>query len=262
MLHLLFDWLAFKSDISFWRQQKTTVGISTRSLVTSFVSQFIIFLYLMEQETTLLVLGPSCVSLLIGLWKLIKVYRKTKTNKKNTTTSTSTIDNNTTTHDQKEIETAQVDKIATRYMTLVLFPLIIGYAIYSLVYKEHTSWYSWVLGSLTGAVYAFGFIMMTPQLFINYKLKSVAHLPWKFMIYKALNTFIDDLFAFIIKMPTMHRISCFRDDVVFFIYLYQRWIYPVDKKRTHEDAEEEFKTVHTTTSTSTSKDPSTHEKQE
>ena len=36
-----------------------------------------------------------------------------------------------------------------------------------------------VLGSLVGAVYTFGFIMMTPQLYINYKLKSVAHMPWR-----------------------------------------------------------------------------------
>ena len=34
-------------------------------------------------------------------------------------------------------------------------------------------------GSLVGFVYAFGFVMMTPQLYINYKLKSVAHIPWK-----------------------------------------------------------------------------------
>ncbi len=47
--------------------------------------------------------------------------------------------------------------------------------------------------------------------------------------YKALNTFIDDMFAFIIKMPTMHRLSAFRDDIIFFIFLYQRWIYRVDK---------------------------------
>ena len=52
---------------------------------------------------------------------------------------------------------------------------------------------------------------MTPQLFINYKLKSVAHLPWRMLSYKALNTFIDDMFAFVIKMPTMYRIGCFRD---------------------------------------------------
>jgi hypothetical protein len=69
--------------------------------------------------------------------------------------------------------------------------------------------------------------MMTPQLFINYKLKSVAHLPWRMMTYKALNTFIDDIFAFVIKMPTMYRIGCFRDDIVFFIFLYQKYVYRV-----------------------------------
>lgn len=58
--------------------------------------------------------------------------------------------------------------------------------------------------------------------------------PCGMQVYKSLNTFIDDLFAFIIKMPTMHRLSCFRDDVIFLIYLYQRWIYPVDKKRINE----------------------------
>ena len=104
-----------------------------------------------------------------------------------------------------------------------------------------------------------GFIMMTPQLFINYKLKSVAHLPWRMMSYKFLNTFIDDIFAFVIKMPTMYRIGCLRDgkystyefftwyldvsvlhriilplDVVFFIFLYQRWIYKTDPTRINE----------------------------
>jgi len=63
--------------------------------------------------------------------------------------------------------------------------------------------------------------MMTPQLFINYKLKSVAHMPWKAMCYKSINTFIDDLFAFVVKMPLLHRLACLRDDVVFFVYLYQ-----------------------------------------
>ena len=53
--------------------------------------------------------------------------------------------------------------------------------------------------------------MMCPQLFINYKLKSVAHMPWRQMTYKFLNTIIDDLFAFVIKMPMLHRLSVFRD---------------------------------------------------
>jgi hypothetical protein len=116
----------------------------------------------------------------------------------------------------------------------VLYPLIIGYSVYSLYYDKHKSWYSWVLGSLVGAVYTFGFILMCPQLYLNYKLKSVAHLPWRQMTYKFLNTIIDDLFAFVIKMPLLHRLSVFRDDIIFLIYLYQRWIYRVDKTRANE----------------------------
>ena len=46
-------------------------------------------------------------------------------------------------------------------------------------------------------------------------------MPMKAMVYKTLSTVIDDLFAFIIKMPILHRLACFRDDVVFLVFLYQ-----------------------------------------
>merc|ERR1719163_1653692 len=121
-----------------------------------------------------------------------------------------------------------------RYLSMLMYPLVVGYSVYSLAHDTHKSWYSWLLGSVVGCVYTFGFIMMTPQLFINYKLKSTAHMPWKTFMYKALNTFVDDLFAFIIKMPTMHRLSCLRDDLIFLVYLYQRWVYGVDSKRANE----------------------------
>ena len=49
----------------------------------------------------------------------------------------------------------------------------------------------------------------------------------KFSLFQALNTFIDDIFAFVIKMPTMYRLGCFRDDIVFFIFLYQKYVYRV-----------------------------------
>ena len=35
-------------------------------------------------------------------------------------------------------------------------------------------------------------------------------------------------------MPLMHRLACFRDDVIFVIYLYQRWVYRVDPTRRNE----------------------------
>lgn len=83
-----------------------------------------------------------------------------------------------------------------------------------------------VLLKMLCLIFFSGFIMMTPQLFINYKLKSVAHLPWRMLSYKFLNTFIDDIFAFVIKMPTMYRIGCFRDGMYcLFIFRFQWYPY-------------------------------------
>ena len=56
------------------------------------------------------------------------------------------------------------------------------------------SWYSWIIHSLVNGVYAFGFLFMLPQLFINYKLKSVAHLPWRAFMYKVCDTFFSMLY--------------------------------------------------------------------
>lgn len=59
-------------------------------------------------------------------------------------------------------------------------------------------------------------------------------MPGKAMAYKFLNTFIDDLFAFTVKMPWLHRLATLRDDVIFFIWLYQGYKYKTDFKRVNE----------------------------
>lgn len=35
-------------------------------------------------------------------------------------------------------------------------------------------------------------------------------------------------------MPLLHRLACFRDDVVFLVLLWQMWCYKVDYKRANE----------------------------
>jgi hypothetical protein len=117
---------------------------------------------------------------------------------------------------------------------MIAVPLLLAYAGYSLKYETHKSWYSFIIATLVGSVYAYGFLMMVPSLYINYRLKSVAHMPARAMTYKFLNTFIDDLFAFTIKMPTLHRLATLRDDVIFFVYLYQSYKYKVDYTRVNE----------------------------
>ena len=116
-------------------------------------------------------------------------------------------------------------------MTMLLMPFLIAYTVYSFYYRGNRDLYSFILKTLVSFIYAIGFINMTPQIYINYKFKSVEKLPWKGMIYKFLNTIIDDLFAFAVKMPTLQRISVFRDDLIFVIYLYQYWIYRNNKGR-------------------------------
>merc|ERR1711865_779083 len=122
-----------------------------------------------------------------------------------------------------------------KWLSLLLLPFIVGYGIYTTLFECHRGLYSLFLSYSASLVYTLGFVLMTPQVFINYKHKTVAFLPWRKFIYRAINTFIDDLFAFIIKMPTMHRLSCFRDDIIFIVYLVQRWQYPVDKSRSFDE---------------------------
>jgi len=172
-------------------------------------------------NTSWLVLGTVGISALIDIWKVTKVLKLDiffRMGNKN----------------EQEKQTDTYDATGMYYLSLVLYPLVVGWAIYSLYTQPHRTWWSWFISSAANGVYAFGFLMMTPQIFINYKLKSVAHMPWRAMTYKVFNTFIDDLFAWIIEMPTVHRLATLRDDLIFFIYLYQRWIYPVDKARLNE----------------------------
>jgi hypothetical protein len=42
------------------------------------------------------------------------------------------------------------------------------------------------------------------------------------------------VFSFVIKMPFLHRLACFRDDVIFLILIYQSFIYKVDYSRANE----------------------------
>ncbi|OEL20981.1 CLPTM1-like membrane protein cnrB [Dichanthelium oligosanthes] len=229
LFHSLFDFLAFKNDIQFWNKNKSMEGLSAKSVVLNFVCQLVVFLYLLDNDTSWMILASSGIGVCIEFWKIgkamhIEIDRSGKFPMLRFRDRESYAQN----------KTKEYDAIAMKYLTYVLFLLVIGFSIYSLKYEKHKSWYSWILSSMTSCVYMFGFIMMCPQLFINYKLKSVAHMPWRQMTYKFLNTIIDDLFAFVIKMPILHRLSVFRDDVIFLIYLYQRWKYPVDKKRVNE----------------------------
>ncbi len=260
-LHLLFEFLTFKNDVEFWRGNKDLTGLSVRALFMDFFSQFIILLFLVEKSSSLLMTLPAAAGCLIALWKCQKGagFKFVKASKESMQSTKVSVwnkffrifgfelhamrlrvaaalreDGTEKGENEKDLATLteEMDSLATRTIgKYLLLPLVLGYTVHTLINEEHSGWYSWFITSASAIVYAVGFVMMTPQLFLNYKLKSVAHLPWKVLGYRFVNTFIDDLFAMIIRMPTMARLSCFRDDIVFIIYLWQRYLYPVDASR-------------------------------
>jgi hypothetical protein len=235
--HMLLETLAFGSDIAHYRKKKDNIGISVRSILANVFMQTVIFLYLIDnsQNTSWMILGTQGVGILIELWKVTTVVDvRLRPAPPGSLLPYSIVFEDKHKLSETEEKTKEYDEIAFKYMYWAGVPLLIAYAIYSLYYDSHKSWYSYIITTLVGSVYAYGFLMMVPSLYINYRLKSIAHMPGKAMMYKFLNTFIDDLFAFTIKMPFLHRLATFRDDIIFFIYIYQRWAYKIDHTRVNE----------------------------
>ncbi|GAA5870887.1 hypothetical protein JCM3774_001701 [Rhodotorula dairenensis] len=237
LLHMLFEFLAFTSDVSHWRNKKELVGVSIRTILTNVFTQAVILLYLIDssEETNATILFSSAVGLAIEAWKITKAVdvRIVKSPAGSVLPYKLSIkDKHVLSEDEKK--TQEFDRLAFRYVAWCGAPILLGWTVYSLLYQQHRSTYSFVIQTMTSFLQWFGFCQLIPQLIINYKLKSVAHIPMKAMGYKVLSTVIDDFFSFIIKMPLLHRLACFRDDVVFLILLYQMWIYKVDPNRENE----------------------------
>jgi len=123
------------------------------------------------------------------------------------------------------------------YMKCVLYPCAAFWGVRNLYYEEYKSWWSWLISSLADFAYAFQFIEMWPQIFMNYKLKSVAHMPWRVLLYKFFHTIVDDFFAFFVMadhITAKHKWMSLRDDFIFVIYLAQLFIYREDRSRADE----------------------------
>ena len=130
IFHLLFDCLAFKNDISFWKNRKNTAGISTRVIIWRCFSQIIVFLYLCEHKTSYIVLGPAGVGMLIELWKVSKSLKFSFTGGR--------IHFGEKTSEEKA--TDAIDSEAMWYLQWIMYPLVVGGAIYSLLYTSQRSW--------------------------------------------------------------------------------------------------------------------------
>ncbi|CAR21529.1 KLTH0B04114p [Lachancea thermotolerans CBS 6340] len=253
VLHSALGVLALKSDTAHWQKRENHIGVSVRGLFANILMQALVMLYLLDnfEGTSSTVFVSQVVGFLIECWKvstILKIQIVASREEASLNADTEVVMmplargkrlaiSNKHLLNEEEKKTREYDATAFRILLKVFVPLILGYAGFSLVYGEHKSWYSFFVRVMVGIVYTYGFLIQLPAVYINYKLKSVAHMSKRAFAYKVVNTFIDDLFAFVAKMPWLHKIATFRDDVVFFIYLYQFWAYRVDYARTNEFGE-------------------------
>ncbi|XP_026149759.1 cleft lip and palate transmembrane protein 1-like protein [Mastacembelus armatus] len=228
-IQLICEFLALKNDISFWRKKKNMAGMSRKSVLWRSLGTLLIFLHLLE-ETSLLVLLPVGLGACVEVWKVFKVF-KVQLQWKSSKLHVNKLD-------EEERKTVEYDTQASTYLSYLVYPLCFSGAVFSLAYLRQKNYYSWLVNSLVTGVYAFGFLSMAPQLFINHKLMSVSHLQGTVLMYRGVNTLISDLcscasfFSSSGSFSSSHQLSCFRDELLFFLYLYQRRRYaPKGRKR-------------------------------
>ncbi|KAL0236068.1 hypothetical protein GEMRC1_002650 [Eukaryota sp. GEM-RC1] len=225
--HMITEMLAMKSELHFWKGKRDFKGLSVRSVLFNTVMQTVITLYLIDNETSAVVLITSVLGVGLEWWKVFKCFSFTFITVKGVRIPFLTPKGKSS----LEKETSKYDSIAMRGVLYVLMPVCLGYSIYAFFYHSYKSLYSWLITSLVNICWSFSFAAMIPQVYINYKLKSVAAINYKTLSYKFFSTIIDDFGVFIIKTPVLYRIAAFRDDVVFVILMAQRFMYPVDKNR-------------------------------
>lgn len=167
LLHTLFEFLAFSSDVSHWRKKKELVGVSVRTILANVFVQLVILLYLVDnnENTSWVILGSSGVGLAIEAWKITKAVDI----KVLPAAAGSLLPYKLEVHDkhvlsEEELKTQEYDRLAFRLVSYVTIPLLGGYTIYSVIYETHRGWYSFIITTLTQFVYMFGFVQLVPQL--------------------------------------------------------------------------------------------------
>ena len=232
-LHTIFSYLGFSSDIKYYKNLKKLDGVYTKYIFFNIFYMFITFIYILLQGANFLVKIELFISFLIEFWKLRKIFKINFDIKNFPKIIKLEYKQTFETEEARDYESEAVNMMI-KYM---LLPIGVIYFVYRIYYYSDNiiknNWRSFVIFIIEYIYFllnVFGFILLTPQIYLNYKLKSVEHLPMRAMTYKFLNTIIDDLYAFAVKSPVLYRIFCFRDDVIFVIYIYQIFKYRKNKR--------------------------------
>ncbi len=116
----------------------------------------IVLLYVLDNETNTVIKISCFVGLGIELWKINKVVDIGLHPEGGTWLGVIPRLKLTDKGSYGESGTKEYDRMAFKYLGVFLFPLAIGYSIYSVIYNEHKGWYSFILSNCYGFLLTFG----------------------------------------------------------------------------------------------------------
>lgn len=230
-LHILFSFLGFASDISYHKKLDRLDGLYTKIYFIRLFHYFIAVIYYYIEDVSKIIYFELIISLAIELWKFKKIFRTEVDFKFPFIHFHNRIKYEESTSTSLEEDAIKLT-VKTVFLPLALFYL--GYRVYYYNNYIFAHPFKFIIEYFFFLLNIFGFALMTPQIYINYKMKSVEHMPFKALSYKFLNTIIDDVFAFALETPTLHRISVFKDDIIFVIFIVQLYLYR-NNKRIHSE---------------------------
>ena len=134
LLHVVFDALAFRNDVGFWKGREDLRGLSSRGVIFNAGSTLVIFLYLLDGDgVNSIVLATYAFSTALELWKLTKVVAMRRRARGAAAGAGGE-------GARAEAATERFDEVATRHLTWGLAPLVVGWALYALLHYPHASW--------------------------------------------------------------------------------------------------------------------------
>jgi hypothetical protein len=228
ILHIVLQMLAFKNDIQYWKNVKNYQGVSMTMIWWDFAAVIIQLQFCLVKEAPAMMIWLLIFQVISTVYRILKVYYRGRQANFPFVKFESPI--------SYQGNTNTIEKKVMKFLMMLMAPCFSIYFLYKAYYLQPESsmafeLYQLLISSAMNFVAATEFVRLTPQLYLNYKLKSVPAIPWRTLSYKFVDAIIDDIANYAMGSPTMILIMHLNDDFAFLVLIFQRWLYREDSNR-------------------------------
>lgn len=228
ILHIVLQMLAFKNDIQYWKNVKNYQGVSMTMIWWDFAAVIIQLQFCLVKEAPAMMIWLLCFQVISTVYRIGKVYYRGLQFKFPFIQLEAPI-----TYQGK---TDTIERKVMKFLMMIMAPCFLIYFLYKAYQLEPEGsvgfeLYQLLVSSAMNFVAATEFVRLTPQLYLNYQMKSVPAMPWRTLAYKFVDAIIDDIANYAMGSPTIVLLMHLNDDFAFLVLIYQRYLYREDPNR-------------------------------